>query len=49
MGDEKFEQVSVMIERKQELAMLSRKKGIKIASLVRSWIYEKLDAELSAQ
>lgn len=35
--------INVRIERKQELMQLCNKTGIQMASLVRSWIYEKLD------
>jgi len=35
--------INLQIERKAELMQLCSKTGIQMASLVRSWIYEKLD------
>jgi len=43
MEEETF-MLNLRLNRKMELAAISRKTGIGIAALVRSWIYEKLDS-----
>lgn len=50
MGRTRAEHIAVMVgkERKQELIALSQKTGINLSSLIRSWIFERLDQSKDA-